>query len=233
MRRQIRDHCGQEKIGAGVTMILVCSACHTRYQVDDQAVARPSGRTVRCAHCGHSWLHLAPPPAPPPIRAAEPVSEPAMAATPRPAITAPSPPRRRRSGLGWFVFLLLVAGVIAGAVIERDLVAALWPPAARLYELVHLKIEPLGAGLDIANVGSTRNADGLIVEGDITNRVAVPRDVPHLRVALRDGSQKEITFKIIPPPRERLLPGETAHFVAAFLPASDAAVGVVVTFVPG
>jgi len=217
----------------GVTMILVCSACHTRYQIDDRALTRPAGRTVRCANCGHSWLHLPPPPAPPLIRTIEPVSEPAIAAMPRPAITAPSPPRRRRSGLGWFVLLLLVAGAVAGAVVERDLVVALWPPAAQFYELVHLKIEPLGAGLDIANVGSTRNADGLIVEGDITNRMTVSRSVPHLRVALRDGSQKELTFKVIPSPRERLLPGETAHFVAAFLPASDAAVGVVVTFIAG
>jgi predicted Zn finger-like uncharacterized protein len=218
-------------------MILVCSACQTRYQVDDAALLRRSGRTVRCANCGHSWLHMGPAAAiAPPIRRTESsacASAAAMAATPRPAITVPMPPRRRRSGLAWFIFLLLLAGAVAAAIVERDLVVALWPPAAQFYELVHLKIEPLGAGLDIGNVGSTRNADGLIVEGDITNRVMVPRSVPHLRVALRDANQKEVIFKVIPPPRERLLPGETVHFVAAFLPASDAAVGVVVTFIAG
>jgi hypothetical protein len=50
-------------------------------------------------------------------------------------------------------------------------------------------------------------------------------------VALRDAAQHELIFKIVDPPRERLLPGETSHFVVAFLPAPDAAVGVVVTFV--
>jgi hypothetical protein len=39
-------------------------------------------------------------------------------------------------------------------------------------------------------------------------------------------------FKIIDPPRERLLPGETSRFVVGFLPAPDGAAGVVVTFVP-
>src|SRR5262249_43640501 len=117
------------------------------------------------------------------------------------------------------------------AILGRDQIVALWPPAARLYELVGLKLQPLGAGLDIGNVVSTRNADGLIVEGDISNKTGTPRSVPRLRVALRDGGQKELVFKVIEPPRERLLPGETSHFVAGFLPAPDGASGVVVTFV--
>jgi predicted Zn finger-like uncharacterized protein len=217
-------------------MILVCPTCRTRYRVEDDAVTRPSGRTVRCANCGHSWHYLAPPPAPlvrlrERLQAASP-QEPAP--TPRPAITIPAAPRhRRRSGLGWVFLILLAGGVIVGAIFGRDQIVVMWPPAAKAYEMVGLRVQPLGAGLDIANVSSTRNADGLIVEGDITNRIGVPRNVPHLRVALRDGSQRELIFKIIDPPRERLLPGETSHFVVGFLPAPDAASGVIVTFSAG
>jgi predicted Zn finger-like uncharacterized protein len=217
-----------------VAMILACPVCHTRYQVDDQALDRPSGRTVRCASCGHSWRHMTPPPAPlaaPPFRIAEPASAAAVGAVPRPAITAPPSPRRRRSWAGWLVLVVLLAGIVAVGIVERDAIVALWPPAGRFYELVHLEVEPLGAGLDFANVALTRNADGLIVEGEVTNRVKVPRSVPHLRVALQDADRKELVFKTIPPPRDQLLPGETAHFVAAFLPASDAAIKAVVTFV--
>jgi predicted Zn finger-like uncharacterized protein len=218
-------------------MILVCPACQTRYQVEDEALSRPAGRAVRCAHCGHSWQYVAPhaaaPPSAPLLRMRErlqaiPPAEPA--ATPRAAITAPAPPRRRHSGLGWVVLILLIGALIVGAIIGRDQVVALWPRVAPLYELVGLKTQPLGAGLDIANIASTRNADGLIVEGDVINKVGAPRNVPHLRVALRDGNQHELVFKIIEPPRERLLPGETSHFVVGFLPAPDGAVGVVVTF---
>jgi predicted Zn finger-like uncharacterized protein len=217
-------------------MILACPTCRTRYKVDDEVLGVPSGRTVRCANCGHSWHYMAPPPAPPVLlRERAPAGDRSppeiAAAAPRPAITAPAPPRHRQhSGLGWVVLILLSGGAVVGAILGRDKIVALWPPAARYYDMAGLKTGPLGAGLDIANIVSTRNADGLIVEGDITNKVGSPRGVPHLRVALRDGSQHELIFKIIDPPRERLLPGETSHFVVGFLPAPDAAAGVIVTF---
>lgn len=231
-------------------MILVCATCNTRYKVDDEAVERPSGRTVRCANCGHTWLHLPLPPAPsvrlrerPDIAAAPIAAVPLGAApdgptpispVPRPAITAPASPRQRhRSGLGWVALILLIGAAAVTGILAREQIVALWPGAARLYELIGLKNEPLGAGLEIANVTSTRNPDGLVVEGDITNRQGVPRAVPHLRVALQDGSQHELVFKIVEPPRERLLPGETSHFVVGFLPAPDGASRVSVTFAAG
>ena len=178
---------------------------------------------------------MIPPPAPvsrlrddpPPLPAA------ALAATARAAIIAPPPRHRRGAGLGTlFIVLLLIAG-LAGAYFGRERIVALWPQSARLYSAVGLASDAPGEGLDIANVTSTRNVDGLIVEGDITDKVGVPRPVPKLRVVLRDGSQHDVAVKIVDPPKARLLPGETAHFVVAFLPASDAAVGVEVTFVAG
>jgi predicted Zn finger-like uncharacterized protein len=224
-------------------MILACPACRTRYQVDDRAVVRPSGRTVRCANCGHSWHHLIPPPAPP--REPRELSPGAVdverltanptTMSPRAAITAPPSPRHRRKGggLGFLVFLLLIGAIATGAYFGRERVIALWPQAAWLYGLVGLSSEGPSAGLDITDVTSTRNVDGLIVEGNITNRAAVSRTVPQLHIMLRDANQNEVAAKSADPPKPRLLPGETAHFVIAFMPASDAAVGVVVTFVAG
>ena len=218
-------------------MILACPTCRTRYKVEDEVLSRPSGRTVRCASCGHSWLYRATLPAPTPLpRLRENLESPAPEeppTTPRPAITAPASPRRRGSGLGWVLLILLVGGAAIGAIFARDQIVAMWPPAVQYYEMIGIKTEPLGAGLDIGNINSTRNADGLIVEGDITNRTKVPRTVPELRVALRDANNHELIFKTVNPPRERLLPGETSHFVVGFLPAPDAANGVMVTFTAG
>ncbi len=135
--------------------------------------------------------------------------------------------------MGWVIVILLIGAAIVAAIVAHDQIVARWPQAARLYDLVGLKSEPLGAGLEIANVTSTRNADGLIVEGDITNKTGAPHDVPHLRVALRDAAQHELIFKTVDAPRDRLLPGETSHFVVGFLPAPDTASGVTVTFVTG
>jgi predicted Zn finger-like uncharacterized protein len=226
---QIRDHSAEGETSRLPAMILVCPNCETRYEVDDEAVNRPTGRTVRCASCGQSWHYRSLPVAPPLARLRERVE---AAATP--AISAPTPPRRRHgSGIGWVIAILLIGAVAVTAIVARDRIVAMLPQASQFYDLVGLRTGPLGAGLDIADVTSTRNADGLIVEGDITNKVGVTRGVPRLRVALRDGSQHELVFKIVDPPREKLLPGETSHFVVGFLPAPDAATGVLVTFSAG
>jgi len=158
---------------------------------------------------------------------------------PRPAITLPLSPRQRRrgAGLGWLVLLILLVAAAAAAYVERDGVVTLWPQAARLYDALGVKTgssdtAPVGQGLDIGKVASTRGVDGLIVEGEVINSAAAARSLPRLRVALRDAQGNEITSKIIAPPVARLPPGASAHFATIFESASDLAVGIVVTFAP-
>ena len=225
-------------------MILSCPVCRTRYQVDEGALRGQSGRTVRCAQCGHTWHQAALPKA---LAEREEDNaggrlEPALEVPPRPTPTFEVPPRQRavpepargRSRWGtlrWLVIAILLAvAVLAGIVVARGAVVALWPSAARLYALGGFSAESPGAGLKIEKLAPSRTPDGLLIEGDIANSGKTTQDVPRLRVALRDAAEKEVQFKIVDPPQPRLAPGAIAHFKTPFDHPDDAAKGVVVTF---
>jgi hypothetical protein len=96
--------------------------------------------------------------------------------------------------------------------------------------LAHFAAEPTWAGLKIEKLAPSRTPDGLVIEGDIVNNGKTTQDLPRLRVALRDASDKEVQFKIVDPPQPRLAPGAVAHFKTPFDHPEDAAKGVVVTF---
>jgi predicted Zn finger-like uncharacterized protein len=226
-------------------MIVSCPVCRTRYQVDEGALRGQSGRTVRCANCGHTWHQTASPEPPADRDEANAYGrlEPALEVPPRPATTLevpprqralPEPPRRRNrwGALRWLVIAVLLAlAVLAGVVVARGAVVAFWPPAARLYALAGFSAEPPLTGLKIEKLVPSRTPDGLVIEGDIANNGKMTQDLPRLRVALRDASEKEVQFKIVDPPQPRLRPGAVAHFKAPFDHPDDAAKGVVVTFV--
>ena len=238
-------------------MNLTCPACQTRYCVDDAAIG-PSGRTVRCANCGHVW-HYSPeggaeaaavgsaapaalaqtadavapvaPAAPrvePPSEAGTSAPLPAPVVPPRPAEPVARSRRRPSAGLGWAALILVIAAIIA-AIVAREGIVAMWPGAARIYALAHFGGEQPGTGLEIKVVPS-RSADSLVIDGDITNTAGTTRTVPRLRVALRDINKNELDSKVIDPPVDRILPGAVAHFTTSFDHPNPNAAGVAVTF---
>lgn len=230
-------------------MILSCPACQTRYLVDEKALRGLAGRTVRCANCAHTWHQ--PGPSEPYVdeEAVEPEGriEPALEVPPRPGASAvpslgipqrslsvPEPPGRKRSrrvAIRWLVLGVLFAlAILAGVVVARGAVVAIWPPAGRLFTLAGVLIAPPWSGLKIGGITPTRSLDGVIIEGDITNTGNTTRDLPRLRVALHDAGDQEVRFKIIDPPQPRLTPGAVAHFKTPFEHPENAATGVVVTF---
>jgi predicted Zn finger-like uncharacterized protein len=229
--------------------IVTCPACRTRFRVDEEELGGPAGRDVRCANCGHSWRQTPPGVAPrvggssPELIASR--NEAAVAevrpSPPAPGLVIPprpqAPPRQsqHRAVLGWIAAVIVVA-VLALAVligtVGRDRVVAIWPSTAQFYVWIGSWVEPSGPGLVIGKVTPARNGDGLVIDGEIANLGSTPRDVPRLRLALRDATEKELQFEVVDPPRARLQPGEIVHFSAPFAHPVDAATGVVVTFAP-
>jgi len=117
-----------------------------------------------------------------------------------------------------------------GVVVARGAVAAIWPPAGRLYTLTGLPVAPPWSRLKIGKLTPTRSLDGVIIEGDITNTGNTTRDLPRLRVALHDAVDQEVRFKIIDPPSLGLPRAGVTHFKTSSEHPEDAATGVVVTF---
>jgi predicted Zn finger-like uncharacterized protein len=207
-------------------MYLTCPSCDSRFQVAIEQLG-PKGRRVRCGRCGHDWRALAEREAPPEAES-DAESPAAEAASPEPARTAgdsapaaptskleafdearrrsraerprtPSDePKRRGGAAGWFLFLVVVVALAAGAVLGRQQVVAWVPATAELYALAGLSVE---SPLEILDASSElRELDGeesLLVVGRIVNPTDAPQPVPPITATILgpDGARlRQWTF---------------------------------------
>ncbi|HVJ52976.1 MAG TPA: DUF3426 domain-containing protein [Aliidongia sp.] len=232
-------------------MILSCPACATRYIVDPASLGA-GGRKVRCAKCGETWYQEPPPPEPvlaliePELPSAMPVTAPAMVGggtavpvdEPMPTFIGarPLPPRaglpalpkkQRVSGLtlGWAALILFVALVVIGGWLFAPQITHAWPASARLYAALG-KPAP-DSGLELRGTNSARGTDEggvqtVIVTGEIANISDGDRDVPKLRLSLRNAKGEVLKSMDFPPPRESLKPGESTPYQASIPAPEDA-----------
>jgi predicted Zn finger-like uncharacterized protein len=217
-------------------MIVTCPDCTTRYLVDPRALGS-AGRVVRCAHCSKTW-HQTPPEDFPrsldmPLADAAP---PLVGSRPQ----LPALPRRRGVPLAtavWMALLAIILASVVGAVVARDQIVVLWPPAARLYAMVGIPATPAGLGLELRKVMPSRGIENgvamLIIEGEVANVSQVAHEVPKLKVVLRDRDGNELQSWSFPVAEARLLPGASVPFRTSIPQPNAAATGVVVTFESG
>jgi predicted Zn finger-like uncharacterized protein len=213
-------------------MILTCPACSTRYMVDASALGS-EGRRVRCAKCGHTWMQAPPQDLPKRIEEAarEPEAPPRAPVAVRPARPAA---RGRSAALGWIALLVVLGGLGGGAYQYRQQIVAYWPPAARLYYELGIKLQVLGEGLEIRNLNLARSEnDGtavLRITGEVANTSESPRDVPMLRGALVTSDAREVQHWTFSADHDRLMPGEVASFRTEVANPDPAAANVSITF---
>jgi Protein of unknown function (DUF3426) len=148
----------------------------------------------------------------------------------RPPVLAgwPAAERRRRAPVGIVGAITLAVVLVITAILARGSIMAMWPSAGPALVTLHLA-DPPGQGLEISSM-LRRTADSLIIQGVIVNKTAMSRRVPRVRLTMRDGDRSDLAAKIIDPPVERLMPGDTAHFNAVFEHPSITATGVAVEF---
>jgi predicted Zn finger-like uncharacterized protein len=207
-------------------MILTCPSCSTHYFADDSTIGE-SGRTVKCAACGHSWF-----------------VHPKSLAEDRPALPAHQvyrervrEQRRQKSKLfavlSWLFTGCLFAGVTAAAFVYRNDVVKVWPQSASAYRLAGLDVNRFG--LDFADIERARTFNDTIpivtVTGRAVNVARTEVETPGVRVDLRDESGKIVAteYSFVTP--LMLEPGAAGQFGVVVEPAPIESFEVVVSFV--
>ena len=140
---------------------------------------------------------------------------------------APEQPGQRfgRALIAGMAALATIITLAAVLVLLRQPIISVLPDAAGVYGLIGLAPDPLGQGLEIREVASTRErvggADVLSVTGIVANVSGQREPLPALRVSLYDPEDEELQSLTVPRTQENLGAGETVRFEAT-IPGSRA-----------
>ena len=219
-------------------MHLTCPSCSATFKAEADSF-RGGARRVRCGRCGHVWREMPQTEAAAAYGRAAPVADPAPAEEsfpPDPQAAPPRqyrepardsrrarhdpypehPPRRGGSGLGWILFVVVVAALVAAAWFFRNEIVAKVPETAEIYRKLNIPIEASIEGLEISGVTSVRRTVGgerrLVVSGSVVNVSQAAQDVPMLRAVVSDAEGKEVLSWEFAAASRRLEPGSVATF---------------------
>ena len=194
-------------------MILTCPSCGTQYYADDATIG-DSGRSVKCAACGHSWhVHG---------KAGAPDDVPtAVAGGAHEVYRERVRERRQRksrfaASVAWMVTAIAFTLLGAGAIIFRNDLVRVWPEAAAAYKAAGLEVNRFG--LDFNSIEPIRTFDGtvplLTVSGTVMNISRITQPGATVRIGLRDDTGVEVAVLTAALSLERLPPGAEATFEA-------------------
>lgn len=115
--------------------------------------------------------------------------------------------------LAWIALIVVVVGVIGGALVFQQAISKNWPPAQKLYELIGMTPEPIKKRLGVRSVRYTYPDKTLLrIDGELVNLSKAPHDVPNLRILFLDEAGKVVKRWTFPPPERRMLPDEIVKF---------------------
>ncbi|HYC68186.1 MJ0042-type zinc finger domain-containing protein [Brevundimonas sp.] len=233
-------------------MILTCPSCATSYFTPDEAIG-PSGRTVRCKTCKHTWratleepleLSVSPPGLEPSAFARRDDSAEAaesLAETPAPELPrafrarAEQQRRLRRAaahGVVWAGIASGFAALLGAAWLFRVEVVEMAPRAAAAYAAVGLTVNPTGLEFEAVQARAAPNDPGkVLVSGALRNVREDERIAPPVRVALLDNSGAEIGHAVVRIDAAPVLPGKVQGFAAVIADPGGKGQGVGVAFV--
>jgi predicted Zn finger-like uncharacterized protein len=213
-------------------MILTCPSCATSYFTPDEAIG-PTGRTVRCKSCQHTWRASLDEPlelgGEAPVEPAsfgsrdEAVSE-SLAETPAPELPkafrarAEQQRRLRRAAAHGAVWAGIASGfalLLASAWLFRVEVVETFPKAAAAYAAVGSPVNPTGLDFEAISASPSPGDPGrVLVSGALRNVRDNEVVAPPVRVALLDVHGAEIGHAVVRIDAAPVLPGKVQGFAA-------------------
>ena len=191
-------------------MILTCPNCETQYFAEDSTIG-DTGRTVKCAACGHSWFVG-------PEGSADTV---ALAAGAHEAYRLKVRERKRRKSrnaalTAWTATAAAFVVILSGLVVFRGEVVDRWPQSASTYTMLGMEVNRFG--LDFLDTEAERFFDGttpiLEVRGAVGNTSDTAQTAPAVRVKLLDDTGLEVAQAFARVTPTNIPSGATATFAA-------------------
>ena len=190
-------------------MILTCPECETQYFADDATIGE-SGRTVKCAACGHSWF-VGP----------EGANAGSAALGAHEAYRLKVRERRRRKSRAaalsaWTATAAAFVVILSGLVLFRGQVVDRWPESASTYAALGMPVNRFG--LEFLETEAERFFDGttpiLEVRGAVQNISGRNVAAPLVRVILLDDEGKQVAEAFAPISPASIPEDATALFAA-------------------
>ena len=190
-------------------MILTCPECETQYFAEDSTIGE-SGKTVKCAACGHSWF-VGPAGANP--------GDSVLGA--HEAYRLKVRERRRRKSRAaalsaWTTTVAAVLVIAAGLLIFRGDVVKRWPESASTYAAIGMPVNRFG--LEFLDTEAERFFDGttpiLEVRGAVENVTNNTVQAPNVRVILLDDQGAQVAEAFAPISPTSIPADATAIFAA-------------------
>ena len=213
-------------------MIVTCPSCSTRY-MSDSSTFQPSGRAVRCAHCGHGWHQD--PPEDYSLRALPHTGAGASEDEHRAVQSASNSRKVLKMGqmAGWAGLILCAVAVTTVGYNFRSELVRLWPQAATLYATLGVPVNTRGVVFEQTDydLDLRDGAPVLTVTGNIVNQTETVKTLPTIRFSLRARDRSELYNWTIKPPVAELAANETQSFQTYIDNPPVGAEDLVVTFI--
>lgn len=190
-------------------MILTCPECETQYFAEDSTIGE-SGKTVKCASCGHSWF-VGPEGANP--------GDNVLGA--HEAYRLKVRERRRRKSRAaalsaWTTTVAAFLVIAAGLLLFRGEVVKRWPESASTYAAIGMPVNRFG--LEFLDTEAERFFDGttpiLEVRGAVQNVTSRTIQAPNVRVILLDDQGGQVAEAFAPISPTSIPEDATAIFAA-------------------